>query len=151
MTMDVFTCFLLVAKIIVLSLNSPNTGAAAFWDAITYDPAAPILILYGLVFTVFQGLLLEYHLVLCYLDQTTNENKKGIYRGKKNPHSKGCWKNMFDKFFGVYKARYIKFHRLHEHLSSDDMQPLLSDDEVPMMSFEMSGKNSKLMTEIIEL
>jgi hypothetical protein len=50
-TMDIFTCFLLVAKIIVLSLNSPNTGIAAFWDAITYDPAAPILILYGLIFT----------------------------------------------------------------------------------------------------
>jgi hypothetical protein len=102
-------------------------------------------------FLVFQGLLLEYHLVLCYLDQTTNEHKKGIYRGKTNPHSRGGWKNMFDKFFGVFKGRYIKFHKLHEHLSSDDMQPLLSDDEVPMMSFDLGERNPKIMTEIIEL
>jgi palmitoyltransferase ZDHHC9/14/18 len=51
-----FTIGACLAKIIVLSLNSPLTGPPAFWDAVTVDPAAPILVLYSFIPLGFVGM-----------------------------------------------------------------------------------------------
>lgn len=149
--MDLFVVFLLVAKLIVLSLNSPLSGPPAFWDAVTVDPSAPIIILFALVFTVFQGNLLVYHMYLSCIDQTTNEHKKGIYRGKKNPHSKGWLRNLFGRWCGASKARYIKFHVL-DHESSSDLQPALNDNEVAMLSVDLGSRvKRQFVGQMVEL
>ncbi len=161
--MDVYTCFLLVAKLIILSLNSPNSGPAAFWEAVTVDPAAPILILYILIFIVFQGMLLLYHLKLCWINETTNENKKGIFRGKVNPHRlpgiSGGFRNVFRKFCGVSVARYVKFHKLLDWEDEEEWarasDPHFIVPEAPettvMTSFKLNSKDRQLTTEMYEI
>lgn len=74
------------------------------------DPAAPLLILFSLVFIAFQGQLLVYHVWLSWKAETTNESKKNVYRNKINPHRRSGWRNLFSRFFGYNMARYIKFH-----------------------------------------
>jgi hypothetical protein len=96
-----FTIGTLMAKLIILSLNSPNTGWCgllswlrlwlvwlavcgwwlvlvadggvlsavlfvlwsrwAFWDAVTVDPAAPLIIIVALIPLAFVGFLCLYH------------------------------------------------------------------------------------------
>ena len=143
--MDLYVVFMLVAKIIVLSLNSPNSGPTAFWEACTIDPSAPIIILFALVFTCFQGSLITYHTKLSLLDETTNESRKAVYRGKPNPHKSTWWRNLFLRWCGPSRARYIKFH-VNEHESSADMQPQMSEDEISLITVQL-GKRSRKRNE----
>lgn len=152
MVMDLFVAFLLVAKIIVLSLNSPNVGPKAFWEAVTIDPSSPIIILLAIAFAVFQGSLFVYHLKLSMLDETTNENRKRVYRGKRNPHSEGWARNLLGRFCGPSRLRYIKFH-VDERESSADLQPHVFDDDVSMLSvpLQKSQKPRTFRAEFIEV
>jgi len=59
--------------------------------------AACLLGLYGLVMLVSLVSLYSYHLNLIAINQTTNENIKGIYgHGSVNPFNKGCWANYMN-------------------------------------------------------
>lgn len=161
-----YTCSLLVAKIIVLSLNSPNSGPQAFWEAVTIDPAAPIIVLYSLVFIAFLGQLFVYHIFLSCLGQTTNEYIKRVYRGgaagggfKKNPHSDTPWRNLFRRFCGYRMARYIKFHQMQgrEDLSPPGegffLENNKEEEHVALVSIDLTerGKGGKATTEIISI
>jgi hypothetical protein len=161
--MDLFTCFVLVTKIIVLSLNSPNSGPGAFWEAVTVDPAAPILIVYIVIFIVFQGMLLLYHLQLSWINETTNENKKGVFRGKVNPYRRpgfvGGLRNVIDKFCGVSIGRYVKFHEIVAREDEEELESVSAahimvqeDPEVALMtSFKMDHRDRQYTTEAFEI
>lgn len=59
--------------------------------------AACLLGFYGLVMLVSLVSLYAYHLNLIAINQTTNENMKGIYgNGAINPFNKGCWTNYLN-------------------------------------------------------
>ncbi len=97
--MCLYTLGALMAKLIILSLNSPNTGWQAFWEAVTIDPAAPIIGIVSLVPLCFVGFLALYHAMLSALDETTNERLKGAYRNG-NPYSRGVLRNCFGRWCG---------------------------------------------------
>lgn len=118
---SVWTIGVLVAKMAVLAVNSPMSGWDAFWQAVTVDPAAPIIAIYCLFPLGLVGFLGVYHVMLSAAGETTNERIKGTYRNG-NPHSRGCWRNCFSRWCGYSVPRFVKFHQTHmEDLSSPEL------------------------------
>lgn len=141
-----FTCGTLVAKIIVLSLNSPNTGPQAFWEAVTIDIAAPILAVYSLIPLGLVGFLLVYHMMLSVQGLTTNERLKHTYDATGNPYSRGWFRNVLERWCGYYMTRYVKFHVVRMEQKNDPPLPkdwrVLRPNEVEMLSLTLNNNNN---------
>ncbi len=128
-----------MAKIIILSLNSPNSGPAAFWEAVTIDPAAPLVLLYALIPLGFVGFLLTYHTILTMEDRTTNEKLKKLYPAGGNPFSKGLLRNMFGRWCAGFPSRYMKMHV--EEMENLNDPPLNPDWSKPRLSTEVEWRS----------
>jgi hypothetical protein len=137
--LSLFTIGSLLAKIIILSLNSPNSGPAAFWEAVTIDPAAPIVLLYALIPLGFVGFLLTYHTILTMEDRTTNEKLKRLYPAGKNPFSKGVLRNMFGRWCGGFSSRYLKMHV--ERMEDLNDPPMVADWSKQRLSTEVEWRS----------
>ncbi len=153
-TLCLFTMGSLMAKLIVLSLNSPNSGPTAFWEAVTIDPAAPIVLMYTLIPLGFVGFLLCFHVTLTMEDRTTNERLKKMYPRGKNPFSRGVARNMFGRWCGPFMPRYIKMHV--ERMEDPSQPPLPPDWDSPrpegaveMMSVGADGLATFELIEIV--
>lgn len=74
------------------------TGLEAFVTVVLSNPADILVILYTLVAGGFVAVLLFFHLHLVTQGITTNEQIKKMYKGKKNPHTRGCCRNWAHLF-----------------------------------------------------
>jgi hypothetical protein len=133
-----------MAKIIILSLNSPNSGPGAFWEAVSIDPAAPLLLLYALLPLCFVGFLLGFHIVLTMEGRTTNEKLKHLYPAGQNPFSNGVLRNMLARWCAPFQPRYIKMHvhtmeRLDDPPLPPDWDGPRDEQDVEMLSIAGDG------------
>ncbi|PSS12078.1 Protein like [Actinidia chinensis var. chinensis] len=63
------------------------------------SPVSGILILYTFIASWFVGGLIAFHLYLIFTNQTTYENFRCRYDGKRNPYNVGCARNFREVFF----------------------------------------------------
>jgi hypothetical protein len=152
-TLALFVIGSLTAKIVILASNSPNTGPAAFWEAVTIDPAAPIVLLYALLPLGFVGFLLVFHVILSMEGRTTNERMKSMYPRGQNPFSRGVLRNMFARWCGPFQPRYIKMHV--ETMERPDDPPLRPDWDAPRDEHDVEmaslGSDGLLTNEIVRI
>ena len=79
--------------------------------------------------------------MLSWIEETTNENKKSLFRNKKNPYRKSGCTNMLHRFFGYSVPRYIKFH--YEAMEKDIKKPEFIqgyEEPVAMVNFSFEEK-----------
>ncbi|KAL7171890.1 hypothetical protein ACSBR2_036531 [Camellia fascicularis] len=71
----------------------------SLWKAFAKSPVSGILILYTFIASWFVGGLTAFHLHLIFTNQTTYENFRYRYDGKRNPYNIGCASNFSEIFF----------------------------------------------------
>ncbi|GMP82138.1 hypothetical protein CsSME_00036590 [Camellia sinensis var. sinensis] len=71
----------------------------SLWKAFAKSPVSGILILYTFIASWFVGGLTAFHLYLIFTNQTTYENFRYRYDGKRNPYNIGCASNFSEIFF----------------------------------------------------
>ncbi|KAG6485591.1 probable protein S-acyltransferase 6 [Zingiber officinale] len=75
------------------------------WEAVLQSPVSGILIIYTFIGAWFVGGLSTFHLYLVCTNQTTYENFRYRYDGKKNPYNHGCIHNVKEILFsGIPKS-----------------------------------------------
>ncbi len=143
--LSLFVIGSMLAKIVILASNSPNAGPGAFWEAVTIDPAAPLLLLYALLPLGFVGFLLTFHVILTMEGRTTNEKLKHMYPAGQNPFSRGALRNVFARWCGPFQPRYIKMHvetmeRLDDPPLPPDWDTTRDEYDVEMVSLASDGR-----------
>ncbi|XP_074580155.1 putative protein S-acyltransferase 6 [Curcuma longa] len=69
------------------------------WQAVLQSPVSGVLIIYTFIGAWFVGGLTTFHLYLVCTNQTTYENFRYRYDGKKNPYNHGCIRNVKEILF----------------------------------------------------
>ncbi|XP_042498604.1 probable protein S-acyltransferase 7 [Macadamia integrifolia] len=127
------------------------------WKALMKSPVSGILILYTFVAAWFVGGLTTFHLYLICTNQTTYENFRYRYDGKRNPYNLGWVHNVREIFFSKIPISKNNFRAKVQEDSSTAFNASLSmgrvmSPEMPKRSFdiEMGGKRQAVAAEEFE-
>ncbi|WOL00959.1 hypothetical protein Cni_G09672 [Canna indica] len=128
----------------------------SLWQAFMKSPVSGILIIYTFIGAWFVGGLTAFHLYLVCTNQTTYENFRYRYDGKKNPYNRGCIYNIKEVLFsGIPKS----MNNFREKVKDDSarfssphsMGRVMSPDMVkPGLNLEMSTKRHNVAMEELE-
>ncbi|XP_072953746.1 probable protein S-acyltransferase 7 [Typha angustifolia] len=123
------------------------------WTAIIGSPISSFLILYTFIAAWFVGGLTVFHLYLICSNQTTYENFRNRYDGKRNPYNHGCATNIIEMFFSrIPKSRNNFRAKVKEEsgvfFSPHSLENAISSD-ITKISFdlEVGGKREILASE----
>ena len=117
-TLSAYVCALSAHHLRLLAVanaDARGVGAAAALLAAAAAPLSCLLFLYTAMITFLLLLLLGYHLRLISINQTTNENVRGLYDERGNPFDRGVGANVHEALCG----RWLTPTRPHAR-----MQPL---------------------------
>ncbi|XP_043703413.1 probable protein S-acyltransferase 7 [Telopea speciosissima] len=127
------------------------------WKALLKSPVSGILILYTFIAVWFVGGLTTFHLYLICTNQTTYENFRYRYDGKRNPYNLGWVRNVREIFFSKIPISRNNFRAKVQEDSSSAFNTSLSmgrvmSPEMPKRSFdiEMGGKRQAVAAEEFE-
>ncbi|KAF5449179.1 hypothetical protein F2P56_029656 [Juglans regia] len=126
------------------------------WRAFLKSPVSGILILYTFIVVWFVGGLTAFHAYLIFTNQTTYENFRYRYDGKKNPYNRGCSGNILEIFFSKIPSSNINFRAKVKGDSSTSVitsMPLghAMSPEMPKRSFDIkTGKRQTVAAEDFE-
>ncbi|KAL6984033.1 putative protein S-acyltransferase 7 [Sarracenia purpurea var. burkii] len=129
----------------------------SLWKAFTKSPVSGILIVYTFISSWFVGGLTAFHLYLIFTNQTTYENFRYHYDGKKNPYNIGCARNLREVFFSEIPRSKNNFRAkmkadssyIIANSSMSLAQPKSS--EIPDTSFDVEmGKRQAIDSEEFE-
>ncbi|KAG6510628.1 hypothetical protein ZIOFF_028656 [Zingiber officinale] len=88
------------------------------WQAVLQSPVSGILIIYTFIGAWFVGGLTAFHLYLVCTNQTTYENFRYRYDGKKNPYNHGCIHNVKEILFSEIPKSMNNFRAMVKEDSS---------------------------------
>ncbi|XP_042376420.1 probable protein S-acyltransferase 6 [Zingiber officinale] len=88
------------------------------WQAVLQSPVSGILIIYTFIGAWFVGGLTAFHLYLVCTNQTTYENFRYRYDGKKNPYNHGCIRNVKEILFSEIPKSMNNFRAMVKEDSS---------------------------------
>lgn len=136
-------CLYVFAFCWVNIINIMEAYNCSLGNAFAKSPVSGILILYTFIASWFVGGLTAFHLHLIFTNQTTYENFRYHYDGKRNPYNVGCARNFKEVFCSKIPRSKNNFRAKVKGDSSFLVSASMSlgrstSPEMPKTSFDMS-------------